>query len=348
MFDDQTTAAILQRMLTAIAPDIDKRQGSVAYDLLAPSALELAQAYIALTTALELGYAETASGEYLDRRAAERGITRKAAVAAEGYVTFAGAVGTAIPAGTTVTTSGDIPIAFTTQAAAVVGQSVAVRAAIAGASGNVAAGAVNLVVGNLAGVLTVTNTAAFTSGSDAESDDSLRARYFDDVRTPATSGNSAHYREWAKEVAGVYDARVFPLWNGPNTVKVALLAEDKRAPGQSVIDAANAHIQEMRPILANVTVVGVTEILANISVKLTLKEGGVLADAVEQIRANVTKYLADLAFNDLVVRYAKIAECILNAADVLDYENLTVNGGTGNFQLAEDQVAVTGAIVTTN
>lgn len=348
MFETQTKAEILERMLSRVSDDIDKRQGSVVYDLTSPKAIELALAYIEMENVLNLGFADTTYGLYLDMRAAERGIFRKLAIEAAGFLTFAGPAGTVIPAGTEASTSGEAPIFFVTTVDATVGVSgnvvVAATAEVGGVSGNVAAGAIKLVVGDSSGILTVINAAPFDGGIDDEADDALLQRYYEELRTPPTSGNESDYRKWAKSIAGVYDARVFSAWNGPGTVKVSLLAADKTAPGQTIVDAAATYIESMRPLNVALTVVGVEEVLIDITVTLTLKAGGDLTEATEQVRENIRAYLGTLAFNDRIVRYAKVAEAILNAADVLDYENLTVNNGTGNVQVDEDQVAVMGAV----
>ena len=34
------------------------------------------------------------------------------------------------------------------------------------------------------------------------------------------AGNKYHYREWALEVTGVGDAKIFPRYNGPLSIKV--------------------------------------------------------------------------------------------------------------------------------
>ncbi len=67
-------------MLENVPSTIDKREGSVMYDALAPAAAELAKAYIELDWMYEQMFANTANREYLIRRCAERGIDRKSVV----------------------------------------------------------------------------------------------------------------------------------------------------------------------------------------------------------------------------------------------------------------------------
>ena len=54
----------------------------------------------------------------------------------------------------------------------------------------------------------------------------MRARFYEKVRLPATSGNAYHYQQWALEVSGVGAAKVFPLDNGPGTVGILVVDND--------------------------------------------------------------------------------------------------------------------------
>ena len=72
VFEEQTYEAILDRMLDRGSDLIDKREGSVFYDAVAPASLEIAQAYWELENVMNEGFADTASYEYLARRGAER------------------------------------------------------------------------------------------------------------------------------------------------------------------------------------------------------------------------------------------------------------------------------------
>lgn len=75
MYEDKTYEAILQEKLARIASSLDKREGSIIFDALAPNSLESAMIYVALDTILNETFADTASRDYLIMRCAERGIT---------------------------------------------------------------------------------------------------------------------------------------------------------------------------------------------------------------------------------------------------------------------------------
>lgn len=341
-YEDQTKDAIHQRMLDASPADIDKRPGSITYDLTAPTAIEAESIYVELDTFANRAFADTAYDEWLDRRVAEVGLTRRPAVKATGYVTFTGTEGTPIPKGTEVSTGGETPIYFITIADATITNgmaTVAAEAKVAGASGNVGPGEIRLTTGNITGITSVTNEDAFDGGVDRESDDSLRERYFERVRRPITSGNVYHFRQWALEVVGVRDVRVYPEWNGPLTVKVVVLADDG-VPSQALIDAVKSHIESVRPIGADVTVVGAIDYGIDVAATLYLAEGADLGTVRAQIVAEIEEYFRELAFSDPIVRISRIQGILLDNPAIIDYANLTLNGGTGNIEIVGDAIPV--------
>lgn len=351
MFENETYEAILGRMLARFDDTYDKRQGSPLWDLLSPKALELAQAYIQMDNVLNLGFASSTTGELLERRVSEQGLTRKDAVQAEGYVVLSGLADLEVPEGTAVTTDSATPIYFITQEDVVLTNGTARVRALAeegGTEGNVAPGAITTITGELAGVVTVTNTEAFSGGIDEESDDELLQRYLEKVQTPSTSGNKYHYIAWAKSVPGISDAKVYPLWNGPGTVKVVVINTQKRTPSQTALEAVQTYIDEQHPVGADVTVEGVTEVPIDVNMTLTLRDGTDLETARLSIMEKIETYLKSIAFVSDVVRYTAIGNAILDGTGVIDYANLTINGVTANIVLQSTEVPVIGAVTAKN
>ena len=334
-------------MLAEFDYNIDKRQGSIVYDMQSPAAIELELAYIELELLLDKGFADTAYGEYLDRRVGEMNVKRKDAVKAIGQVTFTGTDGSTIPKGSRVSTDSIDAIYFVTLEDAVISNGTATvhaEAMVGGFQGNVTAGAIRLVIGDYVGITKVTNSSAFVGGVDTESDEALLQRYLDRTGKPATSGNVYHYMQWAKEVAGILDAKVYPVWNGNGTVKVVLLSSNMTAPTPEKVTEVVDHIEANRPIGATVTVEAAQEVPINVSAAIVLDEG-YESDAIKtQIETNLRDYLKLLAFSDPIVRYARIGTAILGIEGVLDYTDLTVNGGTENVHIEDGSVAVVGAV----
>lgn len=87
-----TYEELLQAMLGRVPSNVDKREGSIIYDALAPCAYFLAQQNFQLENYLDLVFPDTAVGEYLDRAVAAFGVTRKPASAAVRKMITTGAV----------------------------------------------------------------------------------------------------------------------------------------------------------------------------------------------------------------------------------------------------------------
>lgn len=340
----ETKEEILARMLSNISDEYDKTEGSFFYDAEMPVAIELETMGENADALLDKGFAETATGTYLDKKVGEQGLTRKAAVKATTTVTITGSPGASIVVGNKV--ASDTVTFLVTEAKAIAAgktaMDVAVECEVAGSLGNVIAGAIKYFPVTIAGLTAVTNAAAVTNGYDEETDDDLRQRYYVKVQTPATSGNKYHYLNWAKSVTGVGDARVIPLWNGNGTVKVIIINSNKRAADSTLVTSVSDYIEDVRPIGATVTVESAAELAIDVSATLSLQTGYALADVKVAIEANLTQYLKDIAFVETYVSYAKVGSLILETEGVLDYSALTVNTGIANITISDSQVAVLG------
>ncbi len=88
MYETNTFEYVLDRMLARVPSSLDKREGSIIYDALAPAAAELAQMYMELDVNLNLSFADTASGEFLERRAFDFGLYRRPAVPTQRRAVF--------------------------------------------------------------------------------------------------------------------------------------------------------------------------------------------------------------------------------------------------------------------
>lgn len=331
MFEKMTYEAILQDMLNRVTSDVDKREGSIIYDALAPCAYYLADQYFRLDNFLDLLFADTAVGEYLDRCVGDMGMTRNPATYAVRKVI----------------TSGEIPIGsiwgikevtFTIQSKLSQNQYRAI-CGVAGTIGNQHSGALTLISG------TTSETAELTdileAGADEESDELLRARYYDRVRLPATSGNEAHYLQWAQEVPGVGKAKVFPLWDGNGTVKV-LIVDSEGKVNSGLETPVAAHIEKERPIGATVTVGSPTEKSINITAKVLLDGSQSLDNVKTAFEKRVKDYLKGLVFSTSRVSHGMVGSILIDTEGVLDYELLQLNGSGANIPIEAEEIPVLG------
>lgn len=346
MFEQQTYEAILQRLLDRVTANVDKSEGSFVYDALAPAALEIAQLYTQLDYILTVAFAQTSYGEWLEKRAAEFGIYRKPGTKATGQVTFTGSDGTVIPEGTLVQTESGTQFTTTSEAVITNGTAVVdIEAVDVGSTYNLPAHTITVIPVSIVGVTGVTNEAATAGGTDVEDDASLLNRLVIRVQLPATSGNVNHYRLWALSVPGVGDAKVFPLWNGAGTVKVVIIDSNKEPASSDIVNAVSSYIEENRPVGASVTVEPAEALNINIAAMITRDTNYTLDQVTSNVSDKIKAYLRDTAFKQNIVSYAWIGSLILDSTGVLDYSNLTVNGGTGNVTVGDEQVAVLEQVV---
>lgn len=341
-----TKELIQERLLGNVDNIYDKSIGGFFYDVTKTVSIEAEKIYTELDEVLKKAFVDTAEGEYLDKKVAEQGVYRKQATYASDEVVITGAAGAVIKKNDKVASDIVNFVFLEDKAIDDTGKAVVkVKCEKEGAIGNVPIGAIKYFPVTLEGLYTVKNETAFSNGYDVETDESLRQRYYDKVRTPATSGNKYHYINWAKEVIGVGDAKVFPLWNGNSTVKVLIVDSNKRAADNELINLVTEHIETNRPIGANVTVVSAVEKPINISITLIVDTKKYTFNDVKMaIEDNLKKYFSDIAFINNYVSYASIGNLIFNIDGVIDYSNLLVNGGTSNIGLTDEEIPVLGTV----
>lgn len=342
----ETKEVILDRILTNISDEYDKSEGSFFYDVEKPVAIEISSLQSEADSILDKRFADTAVDEYLDKIVEEQGLYRKLATKAFGTVTVTGSVGASINSGNKVA-SDTVNYIFTEDKVIdETGQvSVNIECEVAGSIGNVPINAIKYFPQTLDGLTSVTNTSALTNGYDKETNDELRDRYYQKVRTPSTSGNKYHYLNWAKEVTGVGDADVIPLWSGNGTVKVVIINSNKRAADNTLINSVSNYIEDNRPIGANVTVVSASEKAINITVTLVIDTKEYTLNQVKiAIENNLIKYFKDIAFACNYVSYASISNVIFNTDGVVDYSNLLINGSNTNIIIQDEEIPVLGVV----
>jgi len=343
MYEDKTVDNIHENMLSNIDNSYEKSVGYPTYDFTRSFAIEENLLYKALNNAILKIYVSNLSENELTERVKEwRGIDRKLATYAKGVVTVKGTGN--IKIGDIFSTSNNIQFSATEDVNVIDTADVNVIAVVAGDSGNVGANSIVQMPVTLQGIVSCNNSNSTYDGYNEESDDSLKKRFYESLQTPATSGNKYHYIMWAKEVTGVGDAKVFPLWNGNGTVKVTIVNSNKRAASTDLINAVKEHIEENRPIGATVTVTSAIEKSIDITAKVILSNSYTLQQVQDTFNTTASKYLGDMAFISTYVSYAKIGDLLLNTPGILDYSNLVLNTGTTNVGLQDEEIPVAGNV----
>ena len=348
MYTAREQADILKELQEQSAVDASKIEGTFEYDVFASNAFEFAKTEVELEQALKAAFADTSWGEYLTKKAAEFGVDRKPAVNAVGVVTVSGTAGAVIPLRSIFST--DNKTYFATVEAVTIPNNgkvdVKVQAQIAGSAGNVGAGTIVKIPMSIPGVNSVTNAEATYDGFDEESDESLLKRYFIHVRTPATSGNVNHYKEWTLSVAGVGACQVIPLWNGNGTVKIFVTDVNNNAASADLLQKVADYIETVRPIGATVTVAAPSYLKINVSANV--KANTEYAQTYKSVlKEALSEYLNNSTFDIGYVSIAQIGKVMLNSGAISDYDSLKINNGISNISFADGYLPRLGTLEVT-
>ncbi|GBF34152.1 phage-like element PBSX protein xkdT [Desulfocucumis palustris] len=340
----------------------DLNPNSILRTFFEVAAAKIDESYYTAEQVLNLFFAATTTGSYLDMRAAERGLSRNQGQKASGNISCSRStpapISELIPAGTMFATEdGLVELQSTTDVAFSAGSTsvqVSVVATEVGAAGNLQEGVALKQVGIAVSLIETISVASpgLKNGVDVETDDELRERYLAYLRAPGTSGNKADYVKWALEVDGVGGVQVIPLWSGRGTVKIIVLDGDKNPASQELVDAVQAYIapdpgqgEGKAPIGATVTVVPATSVAVDIAATIITDGTRTIEEIQTDFMPALIGYLKSIAFSgDTVVRYSRIGTMILDTVGVIDYSDLLVNEGTANIPIASGSVAVPGTV----
>ena len=347
MYEDYTVETIKNDIISRLSTDISTSEGSFTNDMISGVAYEIWKYYQALDAIVPIAYVDETSGEYIDKRCGEYGITRKSGSKATTTLTFSGTDNTTIESGKVFLTLDGMQ--FETDETVTISDGTVTVAATAveiGEDYNVDAGTIIYQLVTVSGLTSVTNTAA-TGGADEETDAALVARLYDYLQNPATSGNASHYRQWALAVAGVGAAKVTPLWNGEGTVKVLIAGSDNGPVDPTIVSKCAAYIEESRPIGATVTVVSAEGLGINVSAVVDIDSSTTVTDVQTAFSTAIETYLKGIAFSKYTLVFNRIAAKLLDIDGVINFKTLTVNGGTADIEIEEDQVPVLGTVEVT-
>ena len=351
----------LERMKEALSNPLSKIEGSFSMFNLRTVAKEFGVSYNQMQIMNDNWSLDTATGTYLDKKSDDFGVDRHYARATWGEVTFTGSDGVVVPSDTVVSapaygvqfaTVGDVTLNGGTATAEVTCTTI-------GTAGNVPAGSITQIMTSIAGVSSVINEKDFSSGVNREDDDTFRERIYEKIRDPATSGNKADYRNWAREIAGVGRVKVLSLWNGPGTVKVTFLDSNGDPASEDLVEEVQTHIdpepqQEgngRAPIGALVTVSTASTKTVDVSANVSLGVAGEIEQVESDFSEALNAYFREIGYDEKtkIVSAAKIGDILFDVPGIVDYDatSLRVNGGTSAVSIAEEEVLRSGTVTLT-
>ncbi len=210
LFAGRTYENLMSSALARVKDPLDKREGSMIYNGVAPSMAELAQLYIGLDFVFEATYISTAPREYLIERAKDRGMSPKAASAA----VFRGEFNVEVPIGSRFSCE-DLNFYVAERIANDdtenrIGYKVVCETV--GAAANDYAGTL-IPIEYIDGLSVAELVELLIPGDDEEETEVFRRRVLESLQSKSFGGNQADYRKKVMGIDGVAAVKVHPVWN---------------------------------------------------------------------------------------------------------------------------------------
>jgi len=338
---------IHDRIMANISNDYDKSKGNFVYDITKPVAVEFAEHQKEIAAVRDKLDIENLKGDELTKIVYQRtGRMRKPATQATTTVIVSGTAGTLVKVGELVGTE---TILYSVIEEAVLNESgfahVRIQCNEFGQIGNVPANTIVNFPASINDLVNVYNPEPVVNGYDEESKKDLLVRYYDKFQRPGKSGNEYHYREWTLEVTGTGDAKIFPRYKGPLTMKVVVIDANKLPASVELVEDVRKHIKKEMPFgVEDLLVIPAAALFLNLSVALKLLPGYTEEIVKTNIKKNITNHLREIAFKASFVSYAKIVALIIDSDGVMDYQDLLINGSTANVVIPDVGVPVMGGV----
>lgn len=348
MFENITFEYILQSMLDRVPNAFDKREGSIIYNALAPSAAELAEAYIMLSLIEDESYVDTASYNSLVKKCKERGIYPYPAT----NTIAKGVFNIDVPIGSRFSLDSLNYLVIEKISTGVF----KLQCEDVGPISNLGS---LIPIEYIEGLETAELTEILINGEFEEDEDSLRKRYYNSLESEAFGGNIADYKEKVNKLQDVGGVKVYPVWNGGGTTKLVIINSNYDVPSSELVNQVQEKIDPTQnqgkglgiaPIGHIVTVVGVDAVKVNISTTITYEDGWSFEELKASIEQCIDEYFNDLnktwdSNDNLIVRISQIETRLLNLEGVIDIENTLINNIASNFVVDADSIVKRGEII---
>lgn len=351
MYESVTYESILQRMLDRVPDDVDKREGSIIYDALAPAAVELQLMYIELDVILRDTFADTTMDrDLMVLRAAERGI-------------YPGTASCAVVKAKTTPASVEVPVGsrfscgllnYSVEEKIAAGE-YQLRCETSGSEANGNMGQL-IPIDYIAGLETAELVELLVPGEDEEGLESIRKKYLESFSAEAFGGNKADYIKKCDEIDGVGPVLVTPAWNGGGTVKLTILDAEYNAATEILLSTVQETFDPngdgmgdgLAPIGHVVTVDTASEVQVQVAAVFTFKEGYDFKTLESSIQEAIDSYLRELrrAWSDTapIVRISQVEARILDVEGIIDISGTRINGSESNLKLTAYQIPVMGGV----
>lgn len=347
---------LLNEALSRVSDSLDKREGSIVYDMIAPAMYELAYIVQLFIEAGRGTLLQNATGDVLDDFALRQGISRiketQAIVKIE--VKSLSDELLDVPIGTKFISQniGD-NITYTVTQRISVGEFLAITD-IYGSGAN----------SYLGPVIPLSSVASFGSASvvsidtlavDTEADNQLRDRIMRVISRAPFGGNVSDYEMKVRSIDGVGDVQVYPIWNGGGTVKVSVVDNEFNPLTTAKMDEVQQIVDPTKdgmglgtaPIGHVVTVSTPINQVVNIVAQIELSNGILVSHVNDEIVDKLTVYFEELKRSwgmansqgdyAVTIYRSRVISEIMSVTGVVNVTSLTIGGSSANsFVINQD------------
>lgn len=355
MFEQMTFDFLMNRCLDRVSSGIDKREGSIIYDALAPAVAELAILYTTISVQMDRAFPDTAADLDLTNKARERSIFRLPATYAVRKGVFTDSSGEPFDVELGMRFSGDdINFVVTSKIEAGTFQ---LTAETLGEAGNLYTG-VLFPIDHINGLGSAALTEVLIYGEEEETDDALRERYMLSLQETRYGGNVADYKDRVQTIPGVGACKVYPVWKGGGTVRLVITNAAGGVPTAELIEEVQQIMDPsgfsgmgkgIAPIGHSVTVAGAIAERVDVSFSLVFDTGYTWESLQSEIRGTVEDYVAECVLEwsnteHIIVRLARVESAVLSVRGVLDITGTQLNGSPSNLTLESEEIPELGRV----
>lgn len=354
--DDNTFEKILNRCLANDRlVDVDKRVGSIIYDALAPVCLELAEAYVKMDILEEQTYLMTATGNNLDKRVYDYGISRRKATRALRIAEFKQykvdsqgnyvldennqkiLIDMEIEVGTRFAIPENAEITYE-----YIGKTDGYKILECEQLGTQG----NEHLGTILPLIPITNLAqaniisTYKPAEDDETDTELRARAVASLNYGAFGGNIQDYIERVNAIDGVGQTKVFPAWQYNGSVLLSVvdplynpITNEFAQNLKEQIDPEDSTGQGigMAPIGHYVTITTPTRQDVDVALTIEFLKTETIETIQEEVERKIEEYFLSIRQSykqdvNLTIYRARIIEKVLELEFVLNVTDVKLNG----------------------
>ncbi|MGE7623613.1 baseplate J/gp47 family protein [Viridibacillus sp. NPDC096237] len=349
MFEHISQEQLLDDALDEVVTDVDKREGAIIYDALAPHSIQLYELYFAMDGMIQEMYGDTASREFLVKLCLDRGITPYLAT----HAILKGEFNIDVPIGTRFSLD-TLNYIVTEKISYGVFK---LQCETTGVEGNNSFGQ-SIPIEYIEGLTTANITELLIPGENEEETESLRKRYLDSFEALAYGGNRKDYKEKIHELQGVGGVKSRRIREDGFNVKVVVMDSQYKTPSEALLEELQTTIDPvsnqgegvgLAPIGHVVKIIGVNELRVDVAFNITYESGYSWADIEIGALELVDDYLLELkkTWEDntqLIVRIIQLESRALELTGVLDVQDTLINGAAENLILGEDDIPIRGVV----